>query len=482
MAWMCLGPRTGVLSVGIGGDISFDLALVRRFGASVRCFDPTISEDDFERLLGNASATAEERARVRFYPFGLAARNSVIPFYRSTNPIVHSLVSEPGLRGYAPAAYLRAPTLRLPQLLSVAGLERVDVLKADIEGAEWSVFNRSDVEVALAGSRALESTTARRRRRAPARRARLHEAIEKRRDKRGPDDSSARFISVPENVPRALRLEVVPLDREAGAAGEDDINVEFGRRRGAGWAYDESARADTAPARSTRRPLAVRSEDTAAIILGASMKFGHGAAARRRRRRRQPPLHRRRRVDHLGTLEPVRLCGLAQLRTERQQRRATRRHARHSSCAPRAPRRGGRRRCCGCETSAASCSRRPAALFVRRDRRRRRRRVHRQPAQYRRGRGHSAGGWLWTSVGHRAASLRWRPRAASPATAHVPWRRELGGDRHAPHTSRRSRPAWRSRRPASTAAALAAGASSSSSSSARPTAYDFASSRPRRPR
>ena len=148
--YMCtegLGPGSGVLSVGIGGDISFDLALVRRFGASVRCFDPTISEADFEQLLGNASATAEERARVRFYPFGLAARNSVIPFYRSTNPIVHSLVSEPGLRGYAPAVYLRAPTLRLPQLLSVAGLERVDVLKADIEGAEWSVFNRSDVEM-----------------------------------------------------------------------------------------------------------------------------------------------------------------------------------------------------------------------------------------------------------------------------------------------------------------------------------------------
>ena len=107
-AWfMCtegLGPRSGVLSVGIGGDISFDLALVRRFGASVRCFDPTISEDDFERLLGNASATAEERARVRFYPFGLAARNSVIPFYRSTNPIVHSLVSEPGLRADAATA------------------------------------------------------------------------------------------------------------------------------------------------------------------------------------------------------------------------------------------------------------------------------------------------------------------------------------------------------------------------------------------
>ena len=38
-AWfMCtdgLGPRSGVLSVGIGGDISFDLALVRRFGAEV---------------------------------------------------------------------------------------------------------------------------------------------------------------------------------------------------------------------------------------------------------------------------------------------------------------------------------------------------------------------------------------------------------------------------------------------------------------
>src|SRR5262245_45261334 len=36
-----LGPQSVVYSVGVGEDISFDLALIERFGLQVHAFDPT---------------------------------------------------------------------------------------------------------------------------------------------------------------------------------------------------------------------------------------------------------------------------------------------------------------------------------------------------------------------------------------------------------------------------------------------------------
>ena len=62
-----------VLSAGIGGDITFDLQLVRKLDANVRCFDPTIAQQDFDRLLKRFGATPEVARRLKFMPFGAAS-------------------------------------------------------------------------------------------------------------------------------------------------------------------------------------------------------------------------------------------------------------------------------------------------------------------------------------------------------------------------------------------------------------------------
>ena len=140
-----------VFSVGIGGDVSFDVTVVRRHrNASVFCFDPTISHSRFDHIVDLHNLSADARARVHFYPFGLGAVDDVLPMYKSKDKRIGSLVSTPGLPGYNEYPYLHAPMLKLLTLQFVAKRSppwRIDVLKVDIEGAEFSVFNNTKMEM-----------------------------------------------------------------------------------------------------------------------------------------------------------------------------------------------------------------------------------------------------------------------------------------------------------------------------------------------
>ena len=129
--------RPNIFSVGIGGDVSFDSAVVKRHtNAFVWCFDPSISRKRFESLVrGHARLTPDELRRIAFYPFGLSHTDDVMPMFRSEDRRIGSLVSTPGVRGYSEEAYLQAPLLRLLTLQFVAlrGRAAIDVLKIDAE-------------------------------------------------------------------------------------------------------------------------------------------------------------------------------------------------------------------------------------------------------------------------------------------------------------------------------------------------------------
>jgi len=139
-----LNESSHVFSVGIGGDISFDATVVRRHGARVSCFDPTISAAQFRRLANRTVLGAEQRRRLKFYPFGLAAEDDVLAFYHATSNKIASLVTTPGLKGYQTQAWLRAPVLRVQTMQFIARVPYVSVLKMDIEGAEWLMFQRKN--------------------------------------------------------------------------------------------------------------------------------------------------------------------------------------------------------------------------------------------------------------------------------------------------------------------------------------------------
>jgi FkbM family methyltransferase len=118
-----------VYSVGIGEDISFDLGLIERFGCAVHGFDPT------PRSLAWLEKQALP-AQFLVHPFGLAEFDGVARFAPPANPayVSHSVL--PGHGGDR----IELPVKRLATVMKELGHDRLDVLKIDIEGAEYAVL------------------------------------------------------------------------------------------------------------------------------------------------------------------------------------------------------------------------------------------------------------------------------------------------------------------------------------------------------
>lgn len=125
-----LGPSSIVYSFGVGEEISFDLELIRRFGACVHAFDPTPRSIEWlsrQSLPGN----------FLFHPHGVADFDGHAKFLPPVNPahVSHTLVER-----QTPWSAIEVPVRRLSSIMQDLGHERVDLLKMDIEGAEYAVL------------------------------------------------------------------------------------------------------------------------------------------------------------------------------------------------------------------------------------------------------------------------------------------------------------------------------------------------------
>lgn len=126
-----LGPDSLIYSAGIGEDVSFDLDAITRFGAQVYAFDPTPRTIDWLK-------TQNLPTNFHFYPEGLAGHDGVAAFTPPANPdyISHTLLDRP-----ATEAILEVPVYTLQTLMQRLGHTHIDVLKMDIEGAEYDVID-----------------------------------------------------------------------------------------------------------------------------------------------------------------------------------------------------------------------------------------------------------------------------------------------------------------------------------------------------
>jgi FkbM family methyltransferase len=120
-----------VYSAGVGEDVSFDLALMDRCGVTVHAFDPT------PRSIQWVKAQQLPPTFV-MHDYGFADVDGEIELFAPINPgrVSHSIVNRAGATGRS----LKLPVKKLSTIMRELGHDRIDVLKMDIEGAEYGLI------------------------------------------------------------------------------------------------------------------------------------------------------------------------------------------------------------------------------------------------------------------------------------------------------------------------------------------------------
>jgi FkbM family methyltransferase len=117
---------------GAGEDITFDVALIQRFGCHVYTIDPT------PRAKAHVARTAPSDDRFHFLDVGLWDRDEVLKFYAPADP---AHVSHSALNLQHTSEFFEAPVKRLSTLMREHGHTKLGLLKLDIEGAEYRVLD-----------------------------------------------------------------------------------------------------------------------------------------------------------------------------------------------------------------------------------------------------------------------------------------------------------------------------------------------------
>ena len=124
-----------VYSFGVGEDISFDERLIAEFGCTVYGFDPTPKSIKF----------IEEKGPIRnykFLPFGIADEDGTKRFFLPDNPnYVSGTFLQKKTQDNVEKNSLVVPVKKFSSIVKALGHNKVDVLKLDIEGSEYSILD-----------------------------------------------------------------------------------------------------------------------------------------------------------------------------------------------------------------------------------------------------------------------------------------------------------------------------------------------------
>lgn len=126
-----LYAESQVLSAGVGNDVSFEKALVSRFAARVVLLDPSPTG-----ITTMARENLPEEL-VRFLPVALAGKDGELAFQPPADPQEGSFRKSNG----QVIGDVRFPSKTLSTLMSELRWQRIDLLKLDIEGAEYEVID-----------------------------------------------------------------------------------------------------------------------------------------------------------------------------------------------------------------------------------------------------------------------------------------------------------------------------------------------------
>lgn len=132
-----ISSSTAVVSFGLGEDVTFESAMIERFGCRVFGFDPTPRSVRY---------VAEHVSDARFssFPCALADRDGTITLTLPPESNADQ-VSASAFARYTStsSSTIEVPCLTLASIRSRFGIQNIDILKMDIEGAEFAVIEQA---------------------------------------------------------------------------------------------------------------------------------------------------------------------------------------------------------------------------------------------------------------------------------------------------------------------------------------------------
>jgi len=124
-----LGPRSIIYSAGVGSDITFEHALVEKFGCEVILIDPSPTG------LKTMDLPQNRIPQFHFFPVALAARNGKLNLSPPLDAEGDSWFGQPNARGG-----IEVTCADLASLMKQNHHSHIDLLKLDIEGCEYEVI------------------------------------------------------------------------------------------------------------------------------------------------------------------------------------------------------------------------------------------------------------------------------------------------------------------------------------------------------
>jgi FkbM family methyltransferase len=121
-------------SIGAGGDVSFDLELIRRTGCVVHSFDPA----------PEAKAHADEQISPNFFFHNVAiwTHSGELEMFRAANPS-HMALSAVDLQETQNSVVV--PCRTIESMRAEIGHDRIDLLKFTVDGAEYDLVPHLDL-------------------------------------------------------------------------------------------------------------------------------------------------------------------------------------------------------------------------------------------------------------------------------------------------------------------------------------------------